>query len=462
VAPAESIFSGLQELSGNSMDSVITLHATLRRRETPETVAKLIRDVLPDQQAKYALPFLAEVIRQSVKGYFGWSSMATTFKEPSDASVQIAKVRELVFLFLDDQLSSGDDLDALDAIIDDLDGLIAKTRGRSSFRDDRPNRAARTEHGLSISRRRYGKLFRLAVRLERKAARLREEQAKLELILVSKAALAPRLKVEDFGGDVTTAAFVAYYAARMKLRSEFTISGQQRPFDKLSASLLNLCNGSSTTSWWAIAHVFPRSDVLARLTDDQRGQLLGIWFDILQVLSDRLDAVQSRSAINMDTMVVKRGNDSTTWNVLAGAWNRARDHWLALVEAMGMEALFDTMQPGKVMRLMAADVAAWHASQGQGTHPDTLVWRSLPRPWLVLRGEAICTRGDIEIACRAHGVDAEKNGWTKARPKVAIATFKPTPELVHGVAVSNPYLADYLRRLNAFSGRPLRTQLDLG
>lgn len=445
-----------------STEPVAALHATLRRRETPETVAKLIKSVLPDEQARFALPFLADVIRQSVKGFFGWSSMATTFREPDNASVQIAKARELVRLFLDGEVPEGDDPDALDAIIDEFDRLIGKTRGRSNFKDDRPNRAARTEHGLSISRRRYSKLFRLAARLERKAARLREEQAKFELVLVSKAALAPRLKVEDFGGDVPTAAFVAYYAARMKLRSEFTISGQQRPFDSLSAALLNLCEGNPGTSWWAIAHVFPRSDVLARLTDHERGQLLGIWFDILQVLSDRLDAVQSRSAINMDTMVVKRGNDSTTWNVLAGAWNRARDHWVALVEAMGMEALFDTIMPGKVMRLMAADVAAWHRSQGQGTHPDTLVWRSLPWPWLVLRGEAPCTREDIDNSCRAHGVDAEKSGWTKARPKVAIAAFKPTPELVHGVAVSNPYLADYLRGVGAFSGRPLRTKLDLG
>lgn len=39
-----------------------------------------------------------------------------------------------------------------------------------------------------------------------------------------------------------TVAFVAYYAARIKLR----------------------------TSWYAIAHVFPRADVLARLTEEQK------------------------------------------------------------------------------------------------------------------------------------------------------------------------------------------------
>jgi hypothetical protein len=96
-----------------------------------------------------------------------------------------------------------------------------------------------------------------------------------------------------------------------------------------------------------------------------------------------------------------------------------------------------------------------------GIHADTLVWQALPSPWLVLRGEASCTRADIEAACEVHGVDPQKTGWAKARPRTAVAEFRPTPELVHGVAVSNPYLAAYLRRLGVFSGKPLKTKLDL-
>ena len=37
--------------------------------------------------------------------------------------------------------------------------------------------------------------------------------------------------------------------------------------------------------------------------------------------------------------------------------------------------------------------------------------------------------------------------------------FRPTPELVHGVAVANPFAAAFLRRLGAYSGRPLRRQV---
>jgi hypothetical protein len=437
------------------------LHATLKRRDTPETVAKLVREALPIVQRQGLLALLGEIISGSAKERFGWSSMATVFRAPVGAEKQMAKARELALLFLGSSLPEGDDPEELEAVIETLDRLIGKTRGLSSFKDDRPNRAARRKMGLGLSRRRYGKLFRLATRLECKAVTLREEQAKLDLVLVGKAALAPRLTLDDFAGDVTTAAFVTYYSARMKLRSEFTISGQQRPFDGLSARLLALCERNPGTRWWAVAHVFPRADVLARLSDEQRGQLLGIWFDILQGVADRLDTVQRRSAIDMETMIVARGNDSSTWNLLAGAWNRARDHWIALVEAMGMEALFDTLLPGKVMRLMAADVAAWHRAQGMGMHADTLVWQDLPWPWLVLRGEVSCTRADIEAVCAAHGVDPAKSGWAKARPRTAIADFRPTPELVHGVAVSNPYLAGYLRRIGVFSGRPLKTKYGL-
>jgi hypothetical protein len=105
------------------------------------------------------------------------------------------------------------------------------------------------------------------------------------------------------------------------------------------------------------------------------------------------------------------------------------------------------------MRLMAADVAAWHRSADGKLHPDTVVWATLPPPWDVLTGWEACTRSDVEKACRNAGVDAEKNGWVGPRPSPRAVAFRPTPELVHGVAVSNPYLADWLRRAGAFSGK---------
>jgi hypothetical protein len=73
----------------------------------------------------------------------------------------------------------------------------------------------------------------------------------------------------------------------------------------------------------------------------------------------------------------------------------------------------------------------------------------------VLSGASVCTRDMIEGACTRHGVDPRQSGWSAPRPRAAVAVFRPTPELVHGVSVENPYLADMLRRLGAYSGKPL-------
>lgn len=435
-------------------DSIARLHATLPMRETPEQIAQLIKDVCPPSLNRELLGSIRHRLANSIQRRFGWSSMPTTFKAPENATKQLDKARELALLFLDERLPEGDDPIEVKHLVDQLNSLIGKASGPRSFRDDRLNREARLEHGLTLSRRRYDKLFRLAVRLEDKLARLEAEEAKHRLLLVSKAALAPELTLDQFDGHLPSAAFVAYYTSRMKLRSEFTIAGQQGPFDDLAAKLLGICEKDAGTSWFAIAHVFPRSDVLGRLTGEQKGALLGQWFNVLNETAEKLEIAYRRTDIDLDTMIVKRGNDSSTWNLFAAAWNRARDHWIALIEALELSALLDDIMPGKVMRLMAADVAAWHRSEGGGVHPDTKVWAELPKPWAVLRLEEQCNRYSIEQACAKHGVDPAKSGWTNARPRDTIASFRPTPELVHGVSVDNPYMATIFKRMGVFSGKP--------
>jgi hypothetical protein len=37
-----------------------------------------------------------------------------------------------------------------------------------------------------------------------------------------------------------------------------------------------------------------------------------------------------------------------------------------------------------------------------------------------------------------------------------VVPFQPTPELVHGVAVSNPYLAKILKQHKYFSGKDIK------
>ena len=254
-------------------------------------------------------------------------------------------------------------------------------------------------------------------------------------------------------GDLDTVCFVAYYAARCNVRSLFTAGAQARPYDQICEVLFNRLLDNDTTNWWAVALIHPVQEVLVHLSDDQKGKLLGRWYRILQDIASILEQAWSRSNIDKTTMIVRRGNDSSTWNVTAGAWNQARHAWIELVHALGMSELLDDICLGKVLRLMAADVAYMHKTYGSGgLEPDTAVWNDLPLPWEVLRGEAVCTRMHVMDVCVKHGVDAQAKGWIAPRPK-HVAEFTPTPELVHGIVVTNPDLAPQLRKGKAFSGK---------
>lgn len=428
------------------------LYYSLAKRETPEAIAARVCDALGAAAPSEA----KRIARAGTRQRFGWTSMSNRFRGADRMDRQVSKARELAHAFLKQDLPGVDDIAELDAFVDQFNGLIGKARDQNSFRFARLDRKARADWGLTLSRRRYDKLFRLAARLEDRLVRYKRSLQTHELVLVSKSGLVSDLKLADFEGKPWTASFVAYLSARMKLRSELTIAGQQRAFDSLAAKLLERCQKHERANWFAVAHVFPREDVLARLTDAEKGALLGRSYGVLTRTAQKLREAYEQSGINLETMIVKRGNDSSTWNTFAGAWNRARDFWIALVTAVGMARSFDALLPGKVMRLMAADVAAWHRSTGGDIHPDTKVWRDLPKPWLVLAGRAVCTKDMIDNACARYGVDPIKSGWSAARARTAVADFRPTPELVHGVSVENPYLAHFLRKLGAYSGKELK------
>jgi hypothetical protein len=433
-------------------EAINWLYYSLPKRETPEAVAARLCDALGAAAPSEA----RRIARAGAKQRFGWSSMSNRFRGADPMDRQIAKARELAQAFLDRDLPGADDIAELDAFTDQFNALIGKARDQNSFRFARLDRKARGEWGLTLSRRRYDKLFRMAARLEERLVRYKRSLQTHELVLIAKSGLVADIVYENVEGKPWTASFIAYLSARMKLRSEFTIAGQQLAFDTLAAKLLEGCARHEDANWFAIAHVFPREDVLKRLSDAQKGALLGRSYGVLTRTAEKLQRAYEQSGINIDTMIVKRGNDSSTWNTFAGAWNRARDFWIALVTAVGMTRTFDALLPGKVMRLMAADVAAWRRATGGDLHPDTKVWRDLPKPWLVLAGKAVCTKDMIDSACARHGVDPIKSGWSAARSRTAIAEFRPTPELVHGVSVENPYLAHFLRELGAFSGKELK------
>jgi hypothetical protein len=220
--------------------------------------------------------------------------------------------------------------------------------------------------------------------------------------------------------------------------------------------LLMRCHGEpskkNTTNWWAIAHIYASQDVLKHLDDQQKGRLLGQWTTVLQDISNLLAEVWSYSNIDRSTMVVKRGNDSTTWNNTAGAWNKARDNWMNLIYSLGLNYILDEICFGKVLRLMAADVVAWHHATGGKLDPNTDIWNKLPLPWQVFEGKETCNKEMVLKLCESAGVDAEKSGWIAPRVH-GVALFRPTPELVHGVTESNPFLATVLKRHKYYSGK---------
>src|SRR5262249_21422034 len=159
----------------------------------------------------------------------------------------------------------------------------------SDFKQHRLNGEQRAARGLDVSRRRYNKLFRLLGRLEAKLRTYLRELRKSDFTRVGKSRLATRLSEDEFAKDPASAAFVAYFAARCNLRSVFTNTAQQRPYDEIADMLFQrLKRDPHRTNWWAVAHIFPDVEVLARLTDAQKGELLGRWLVLLRDISELL------------------------------------------------------------------------------------------------------------------------------------------------------------------------------
>ncbi len=385
-----------------------TLFLSLSQRRRPEDVAELVRVQLQGRLSRGE----AEILERAAQGALsrrlsGYTSMLQDFARPRGLVASVARAQELFATAEALSAEACADPRAVEHFIRTVGAEIRKCFGASDFLHDRLNGEGRATAGLDISRRRYNRGFRLLRRMEVKLAGLVRELERLELTQVGKSGLATRIPRDDFMASESSACFIAYLVARMNLRSEFTISGQQRPLDAVAAMLLARCERDPSASWLAVAHVHPQREVLARLGERDKLALFATWFGLLRQIAARLEETWGRSRFDLRTMIVRRGNDSSTWNATAGAWNKARDHFIALVYALGMENVFDAMWPGKVMRLMAADVAAWHRVAGGGLDPGTGVWAELPHPWDVLAGKVRCSRstrgGGVRAARRRPG-----------------------------------------------------------
>ncbi|WP_299189405.1 hypothetical protein [uncultured Aquimarina sp.] len=458
------------------MKELKKLHITLSERKRPEDVAQMILEILEGKISSKEKNILKKAAKGSLKKtFFGYTSMMQEFATAIGAEKQIKKTIE-IFKLDNSESIDYNNVNDIENFIEQVSPIIYKTVGANNFLADRLNKEQRKEKGIDLSKRSYNKKWRLLKRLENKLIKYSREIKKIEFQKVGKHCLSHTIDFSEFQKDPNSACFIAYYNARCNLRSLFTNTSQERAFDEISEMLLNRCKeiktpsvlgifktetrkeSIPTTNWWAISHIYSSQEVLCKLTDEQKGKLLGKWTGILQEIALFLNELWINSDINRQTMVVKRGNDSTTWNNTAGAWNKARDNWMNIIYSLGMDYILDEICFGKVLRLMAADVVAWHFSTGGKLDPNTEVWNKIPLPWEVFQGKELCNKELVIEYCRQAGIDPEKSGWIAPR-KHGIAEFKPTPELVHGVVVSNPYLATVLKRHKYFSGKNVKTFL---
>jgi hypothetical protein len=430
------------------------LFETIQMRRRPEDVAAMILPVLHESLSNKESSVLREAAHHAARRW-GATSMMEDFDRPVGMQRQVASARQK-YLFPSipsPSASECDDLKQMQKFTASCGETIHKHYGMNDFTHDRLTAAQRRELGMELSRRQYNRLFRFVARLEEKLEKLERNHLRYECVRMGKTKLLTWLPFEEFAKDLPTACFLAYFASRCNLRTRFTICGQTKPFDNICEILLAHCERSDNTNWWAMAYLWPDEKVLSRLDETQKGTLLGMYFDALQRVGELLRDVWNSSNINRETMIVRRGNDSSTWNAAAVAWNRSRDGWIALLYALGADAVLETVCPGKSLVLVAGDLAFLHRAYGKGLHPDTFVWNELPLPWEVMSGEAHCSKEDIRKACHRHSIDPVKSGWTAPRPRMKAVAFKPTPELVYGVEVGSAQLAKVLREAGVFSGK---------
>lgn len=449
------------------MSSAIeSLYQSIQARPRPEDVAELIQGLIrvevastrdPDEKKrlKKLSAALEPAARNSLsRGVNSYTSMSQDFARVVGASKMVATAAKI--------FQAPDPPSAVECLIvekvEEFMNRMAETINANpeyvDFLKHRLNREQRAEAGITMKKRPYNHRFRAIRRLKCKITKMIKSGKKYQATRIAKSAGATKITIEELGRDLHTAYFVAYLSARMNLRSAFTNDSQVRAYDEISEALYQAAKKSKTTNWYAIAMVHPQKEVLANLSDEEKGMLVGIWTETLHMLSDLLRDTYNSNNLDLTNMVVRRGNDSSTWNSAAGAWNKARDQWIKLLFDLRMEGLIQFYFPGKVLRLMAADVVRWHsfsASDGDGLHPDTKVWRELPRPWEVFSGDAQCTVQMIEEACAKHGVRRE--GWSLPHDDRQAVQYTPTPELVHGVTVTSPFLAKIIRDAGGFSGK---------
>jgi hypothetical protein len=452
------------------------LHPTLTRRVMPEGVAAIITSNLGQAWARDWTRDELHLLKRVASAHPGWyvSSMPEDFEVVPDATIQVRAALRMfgVGMTEADIRRIAGDWRQLAELIDRLGGLVGWRHGMDWKADRLPKsgRVARHAGGhwdaTLLGHRAYNRHVRVLRNLWDKTLRMKARQEFRRLLMIGRSGFACDIPLKRFTADPAAAALIAYLAARKNVRREFTLAGRGNAVDQVAAMLFDRCAANPETDWAMIAQVWPKPDVLAHLGDEDLGSLMGRWWTVMRDCSVLLagawpgerdpDGPRYQPGVDRAKMIVHKGIDSSTWNTMAQAYNAGRAGWLGCAAAIGAGALTAPFCPGKVMRLMAGDLAYWHDFAGGGVDPDTRVWSLLPYPWDVINGLAECTAADVAAACALAGVNPVTDGWTAPLAPGAVAQFRPTPDLVHGVQVSSPEWAGLLRRAGVFSGKKIR------
>ena len=442
------------------MSMASELHATLDRRAMPSDVATIIVANGGANRGR-----TGELLRRVAYSQPSWyvSSMSRDFERADDCRVQLAAAGRMFGVSVDG--IDPRDIGQVRGFITAMGRRVGGWEPGSDWKRDRLNKDDRRGNGRlfisidpeMVAKRQYNRHVRVLRGLWDKAQRMDGMQENRRLVLIGRSGFAHRITPRRFAQDPLAAMFIAYLVARKNERREFSLSGRGNAIDHLADALLADVMEHADSDFEMLAWVYPRPQVLARLTAAQLGHLLGDWHKVMADTAQALKAAWPGDGnVNRMTMVVRRGMDSSTWNTMASAYNAARAAWLGCVAAAGALPLLEPAVPGKVMRLMAADLVRWHSSAGGDVDANTKVWARLPLPWQVLDGEVPCTAADVRAACAEAGLSPATSGWLAPLPDGQVAEFRPTPELVHGVAIADPAWAGLLRSAGAFSGKRIK------
>jgi hypothetical protein len=430
------------------------LHEGLTRRPRPEDVAVLCSRVLVGKLSLRQRIVIGRATRHSETRPGYGSMMSMDWERPVGAAVQVRTICELLpEVTADLAPPDPDDPGSLRLWAD----AVGASLGWRFDQKKLPNRQQASDAGWAGGRRGYVRRWKALHHLMDKAEILDQSVQRRRMSILGRTGMASRIPLARFEADPDAAAFIAYFAARTNVRRTFSLEGKANPMDEVAGMLFDrLCDSSD---WAMVALLLPSFEAVSRLTDTQKGDLLAQWSAAMTEAATLLGAINSRSPVDREGMVVRKGNDSATWNLAAQAYNRARDSWMNVLASIDGLDLLDAYCPPKAMRLMAADLVYWMRRSGRDPiAPDVKVAARLPAPWDVISGEP-CHRHDAVRACREVGVNPYDSGWAGPRAPKERALFEPTPEVVHGIIVGDPLMASILRRGGAFSGKTMSPEL---